>query len=57
MTKEQWEELARKVKAVKITKFELGVLAGLSSKYDFSEFAAKQETNAAADGDTEKQPA
>lgn len=28
MTKEQWEELARKVKAVKITKFELGVLAG-----------------------------
>ena len=50
MTKEQWEEIARKVKAVKITKFELGVLAGLSSKYDFSEFAAKQETNTVADG-------
>ena len=56
MTKEQWEELARKVKAVKITKFELGVLAGLSSKYDFSEFSAKQETSA-AEGGKEKQPA
>ncbi|WP_314826077.1 hypothetical protein [Selenomonas noxia] len=44
------------MKAVKITKFELGVLAGLSSKYDFSEFAAKQETNA-PDGCKEKQPA
>ena len=44
MTKEQWEELARKVKAVKITKFELGVLAGLSSKYDFSAMAAKKNS-------------
>ena len=56
MTKEQWEELARKVKAAKITKFELGVLAGLSSKYDFSEFTAKQEGKA-TNGGKEKQPA
>lgn len=55
MTKEQWTELAHKVKATKITAFELGVLAGLSSKYDFREIAAKQE-NAARDED-EKKPA
>ena len=55
MTKEAWTELARKVKATKITAFELGVLAGLSSKYDFREIAAKQE-NAARDED-EKKPA
>ena len=44
MTKEQWTELARKVKATKVTDFELGVLAGLSSKYDFFVLAAKQES-------------
>ena len=55
MTKEQWMELARKVKATKVTDFELGVLAGLSSKYDFREFAAKQES--AAKGEDEKKPA
>ena len=46
MTKEQWTELARKVKETKVTDFELGVLAGLSSKYDFREFAATQESAA-----------
>ena len=56
MTKEQWTELARKVKATKITAFELGVLAGLSSKYDFREIAAKQESKGGEDED-EKKPA
>ncbi|MGL5257010.1 MAG: hypothetical protein ACRC76_08220 [Proteocatella sp.] len=38
MDKEKWEVLAQKVKSLDISDFELGVLAGLSSKYDFCEF-------------------
>lgn len=57
MTKEQWTELARKVKATKVTDFELGVLAGLSSKYDFLVLAAKQESKGGEDEDKKKKPA
>lgn len=38
MDKEKWETLAKKIKSLDISEFELGVIAGLSSKYDFSEF-------------------
>lgn len=34
--REKWEEVAKQVAAIKdVTPFEMGVLAGLSSKYDF----------------------
>ena len=38
MNKNKWEELAKQIKGTEITTFELGVIAGLSSKYDFSEY-------------------
>lgn len=39
MDKKKWEELVKKVKEVDVTPFELGVVAGLSSKYDFREYS------------------
>ena len=46
MKKEFWESFARKIVDLKeVTPFEMGVLAGMSVKYDFQTAANKTEAD------------
>lgn len=46
MKKEMWEKFAEKIRNMKeVTPFEMGVLAGMSVKYDFQTAANKTETD------------
>ena len=46
MKKEFWESFARKIVDLKeVTPFEMGVLAGMSVKYDFQTAASKTDVD------------